>query len=131
MINMYCKNMSKCLNKKFKCKIRKAYIDYRIDCKNCSDFILVKNKGINKVSKKHEIVKSNIYNQVFARDKGKCRLCGSRINLHLHHIDGRSKNLTNNINNCIMLCDNCHLNKVHANQKKYRPILKELIQNGL
>ena len=76
------------------------------------------------------IVRNCIYDEVCKRDNGRCRLCGSKIRLQLHHIDGRGKELTNNIDNCIMLCMNCHLNIVHKNQKKYRPILKELIKNG-
>lgn len=79
---------------------------------------------------KTETVKDSVYNEVFERDKGKCQLCGTTQNLHLHHIEGRGKNLTNNVKNCIMLCENCHLNKVHKNQKKYRKILKEKIQRG-
>jgi len=27
-----------------------------------------------------------------------------------------------------MLCENCHLNVVHKNQKKYRSILKKIIE---
>ena len=45
-------------------------------------------------------------------------------------LNGRGKNKTNNVDNCIMLCDNCHDNVVHKNQKKYRPILNEMIRNG-
>ena len=125
---MSCKYLSKALNGKIKCKYYKSYIDYRIDCKNCSNRNLVANKPIRKVSKNRIIVKKEIYQQVYERDKGKCRLCGTSLNLHLHHIDGRGKDLTNDINNCIILCRHCHLEVVHKNQKKYRSILKELIK---
>ena len=101
---MYCKYLSKTLQNGFKCKKHKRHIIYPLECKNCSDFILVKNKGINKVGKKRIFVKSEIYEQVYERDKGKCRLCGTSLNLHLHHINGRGKGLTNDVNNCIMLC---------------------------
>ena len=125
---MKCKNLSKCLNGKIKCKIKKAYIDYKVDCKNCSDFILVKNNSINKVSKKRIFVKKEIYDEVFKRDKGKCRLCGN-TNIQLHHIIYRSenKNLINEPNNCIMLCVSCH-EKVHKNKHYWQPILKEKIK---
>ena len=125
---MYCKNMTRALNGKIKCKITKGYIDYALSCKNCLNRNLVANKSINKVSKNRVFVKKEIYEQVYERDKGKCRLCGINKDLHLHHINGRGKDLTNNINNCIMLCRHCHLEVVHKNQKKYRPILKEMIK---
>lgn len=87
-------------------------------------------KPIKKVSKKRLYVSSKTYNEVFVRDKGRCRLCGSTTNLHLHHILGRGKDKTDNPKKCIMLCQNCHLNIVHANNKKYRPILLEMINNA-
>ena len=128
---MSCKYLSKALNGKIKCKYYKRYIDYNVDCKNCSNRNLVANKPIRKVSKNRIIVKKEIYQQVYERDKGKCRLCGTSLNLHLHHIDGRGKDLTNDINNCIMLCRHCHLEVVHKNQKKYRPLLKKIIIKSL
>ena len=84
-------------------------------------------KRINKKSKHKEEVSKETYNKVFLRDKGKCRLCGTNKELHLHHILGRGKGKTDNPDNCIMLCNNCHLNIVHKNNKKYRPILWEMI----
>lgn len=77
--------------------------------------------------KRRETVKHSVYDEVYERDKGKCRLCGSTCDLQLHHINGRGKDLTNNPRNCIMLCRKCHLEVVHKNQKKYRPILNEKI----
>lgn len=87
-------------------------------------------KPIKKASKKRLYVSNETYNEVFVRDKGRCRLCGSTTILHLHHILGRGKDKTDNPKNCIMLCQNCHLNIVHANNKKYRTILLEMINNG-
>lgn len=80
-------------------------------------------------TKKHrkETVTRDTYNTVYRRDKGRCRLCGISGQLELHHINGRGKNLTNNIDNCVMLCYNCHHNVVHQNNKKYRKILNEII----
>lgn len=128
---MYCKNLLKRQRQKkivFYCKKNKRYIDIFFHCQNCSDFNFVRNKPIKKASKKRIFVKKEIYDKVFKRDKGKCRLCGTSLNLHLHHINGRGKDLTNDINNCIILCQHCHLEIVHRNQKKYRPILLELIE---
>ena len=75
--------------------------------------------------KKDTYVKPEVYYTVFNECKGTCQLCGIQRELQLHHINGRGKNLTNNIMNCIMLCDSCH-RLVHTNKKKYRPILMEI-----
>lgn len=124
---MYCKYLSKKVNGGFKCKKYKQGIISLDECKNCLEFNLKRNKPIKKISKKRITVSKETYNKVLKRDKEKCRLCGTSLNLHLHHINGRGKDLTNNINNCIMLCQHCHLEVVHKNQKKYRPILLQII----
>ena len=127
---MYCKDLLKRQRQTkivLYCRKHKRYITCLSFCKTCSDFEIKRNKPIKKVSNKRITVTEETYNKVMQRDKYKCRLCGTSLNLHLHHIDGRGKDLTNNVDNCIMLCENCHLNVVHKNQKKYRPILKEMI----
>ena len=40
-----------------------------------------------------------------------CSICGSVVNLHVHHIDGNHSN--NNINNLIWVCCKCHNTVVH------------------
>lgn len=112
----------------FYCRLNKIAVNYSIDCKKCLKIEPRANKSINKVSKKRVTVAKETYDKVIKRDNYKCRLCGATKNLQLHHINGRGKELTNDINNCIMLCENCHLNVVHNNLKKYRPILKEIIE---
>lgn len=127
--------MSKCLYLRFRTKkgIRYPYCKKcacRVnleDCKGCSDKEFKKSKPINKVSKNKERVSKETYNKVFTRDKGKCAICESQIALQLHHINGRGVGKTDNPNNCIMLCANCHLEVVHKNMKKWRPILNEKI----
>lgn len=109
------------------CILNKKTINYTLECSKCLKKEPRKNKGINKVSKKKITVTQDTYNKVMKRDNYKCRLCGTSLNLHLHHIDGRGKDLTNDINNCIILCRHCHLEVVHKNQKKYRPLLKKLL----
>jgi hypothetical protein len=101
---MHCKYLSKTLQNRFKCKLYKKQVSIFLDCKNCLETKYEANKGIKKVSKKKITVKKEIYDKVYERDKGCCRLCGTSKNLHLHHINGRGKDLTNNIDNCIMLC---------------------------
>lgn len=78
--------------------------------------------------RKMETVSKDTYQKVFETCKGKCVLCGTTRNLELHHINGRGKNLTDNPDNCVMLCLNCHHNVVHANQRKYRPILQKIVR---
>ena len=113
--------------KYFYCRLSKKIINYTTECIKCVKNEPRKNKGINKVSKKKITVTQDTYNKVMQRDNYRCRLCGTSLNLQLHHIDGRGKDLTNDINNCIMLCRHCHLEVVHKNQKKYRPLLKKLL----
>lgn len=129
---MSCKYLSKSLNGKIKCKYYKRYIDYSIDCKNCLERNLVTNKPIKKVSKNRITVKKEIYQQVYERDKGKCRLQDGTCEggLELHHIVYRSedKKLINEPINCIMLC-NAHHRLVHSNKHLWQPILKEMIKN--
>ena len=131
---MYYKNCKNCLvrhrQKKivFYCKKDKMHIDYKVDCKNCLKPNLVRNKPIKKVSKKRIFVEKEIYQQVYERDKGKCRLCGD-TNIQLHHIIYRSenKNLINEPNNCIMLCVKCH-KLVHSNKHYWQEKLQETIK---
>lgn len=118
---------SKNYEKYFYCRLNKKIINYTTECIKCVKNEPRKNKSINKVSKKKITITQDTYNKVMQRDNYKCRLCGTSLNLHLHHIDGRGKDLTNDINNCIMLCRHCHLEVVHKNQKKYRPLLKKLL----
>lgn len=130
---MKCKNLLVRKRQKtpyFFCKLLRYEIILPCD-ENCLKRNLVRNKGIRKVSKKKISVKKEIYDQVIKRDNYRCKLCGTTENLQLHHIDGRGRELTNDINNCVILCMHCHLEVVHKNQKKYRPILKEKIKNDV
>ena len=97
-------------------------------CEGCELFEIKETKPLKKVSNHREFVSKETYNSVFSRDKGKCVLCGSTVGLELHHINGRSKLKTNDINNCVMLCHNCHHNVVHKENAKYRKILNEMIR---
>lgn len=124
---MYCKNLSKSLNGKLRCKLYKRAIILS-ECKKCLKFNPRANKGINKVSKNRIFVKKEVYEIVYSRDKGRCRLCGN-TNIELHHIIYRSenKNLINEPSNCIMLCVNCH-RLVHSNKHYWQDKLKELTE---
>lgn len=127
---MYCKYLSKTMRMGFKCKKYKRNISYPSCTENCPDFILVRNKGIKKVGKKKIVVKKEIYDEVYKRDNGKCRLkdCTCNGGLELHHVRYRSeaKDLINEPTNCIMLCTKHH-KEVHSNKHYWQPILKEMI----
>jgi len=53
---------------------------------------------------------------------GKCAVCGSTENLHIHHIDGNREN--NTAKNLILLCSSCH-RRVH-NGKIKLPVVVNL-----
>ena len=83
-------------------------------------FILIKNK-IDKNNKSYwnyEDRRSNKYknwkNEVLKRDFFTCQMCGSKVDLVVHHIKSFSenKNLRFDINNGVVLCKFCH-KKVH------------------
>ena len=128
---MYCKNLLKRHRQTkivFFCKKNKRYIDYKVACENCLDFILVRNRPIKKKSNKRITVTEETYNKVMQRDKYKCRLCGTPFNLNEHHIVYKSEDrkLINEPTNLIVLCAKCH-STVHSNKHYWQPILKEMI----
>ena len=127
MICKYFRKRSKDLKPYFYCVKKGKQVIW--GCyENCFKWQPRENKGIKKVSKKRVCVSDKTYQEVFKRDNGICQLCASPNNIQLHHIFGRGKDLTNNVDNCILLCANCHLNIVHKNQKKYRPILQKIVE---
>lgn len=115
--------------KYFYCRLNKKTINYTTECIKCVKNEPRKNKGINKVSKNKIAVTQDTYNKVMQRDNYKCRLCGTSLNLQLHHIIYRSedKSKINDINNCIMLCVKHHV-LVHSNKKYWQPKLLELAE---
>ena len=57
------------------------------------------NSSVNK----NRALTQNTYRKV---RKDECELCGSNINLCVHHIDGNRNN--NDINNLLTVCKKCH-----------------------
>lgn len=55
---------------------------------------------------------NNFRQKVLWRDKYTCQKCGSKDNLHAHHIRPKSKGGTDTVNNGISLCKDCH-NALH------------------
>lgn len=136
-----CDYFKKSINK-CKCKLSNSTITLS-DCIKCTKFkqtsissINITNRSksvlkrvkapLNKISKKREFVTKDTYNTTMLKCNNQCVLCGTTQQLQLHHIFGRGKDKTNNIDNCIMLCMNCHLNIVHKNNKYYREYLNNL-----
>jgi predicted restriction endonuclease len=124
---MYCKYLSKCLNGKLRCKIKKTSI-YITECQKCLKKEFQKRQSTKKVSSKRIIVTEETYNKVMQRDNYKCRLCGTPFNLNEHHIVYKSEDrkLINEPTNLIVLCTKCHA-LVHSNKHYWQPILKEMI----
>jgi len=46
--------------------------------------------------------------QVLNRDGYKCRSCRSRNNLHAHHLQFRSQQGADTLDNLVVLCNQCH-----------------------
>ena len=119
-------------NKYYYCILKHSTIDFNscLGCINKKYKKTLKPKQrtpIKKVSNKRITVSKKTYDEVYERCNGLCAICGTNQNLHLHHIDGRVKDKTNDPNNCIMLCCYCHLEVVHKNNKYLRKKLKEMV----
>ena len=111
---MICSNLLKRSRKHevvFYCKIKKEYINYKIDCENCSNFNLKRNKPILKRSKKQNKLERD-------RDKnliksGYCGYCGKYCGkLDPHEIysgSNRKRSIKNGF--VILLCRKCHENE--------------------
>lgn len=59
-----------------------------------------------------------------------CEMCGEKKDLHVHHIDGKSyyNGIPNNkLNNLMVVCRNCHYNKVHKIHGPHKEITKQKI----
>lgn len=146
----YCKLMNKeitfslcreCVNKKYKTKIKENSFYKPIksvktlqnskSSKISENVVLQEKKSLKKIklhrkSKKLTVTKDT-YNYVIERDNYSCKLCARTNFIQLHHILYRSqrKDLINDVDNCIMLCSDCH-RLVHSNKKKWQPILLEM-----
>jgi 5-methylcytosine-specific restriction endonuclease McrA len=62
---------------------------------------------------------------VFERD-GRCRYCGTRNNLHAHHIEYRSQGGSDDLHNLIALCFEHH-DLVHTDKGLWQPLLRAYI----
>ena len=69
--------------------------------------------SINVLEIEHNrLIPTNVKQQVYARDKGRCIKCGSTVNLHYDHIIPFSKGGSSiDANNIQLLCQGCNLMK--------------------
>ena len=108
---MSCKYLSKALNGKIKCKYYKRYIDYNVDCKNCLNRNLVRNKPIKNKTNKQKQLEKNRYS-IFTTNLNKCYYCGKEGKMDLHEVYGgsnRKRSIKNGL--VVPLCRICHSNE--------------------
>ena len=60
--------------------------------------------------------------QIFRRDGGKCQVCGKKLefgdeNTHYHHKVLHSAGGPTSVDNAILVCKNCHYNRLHGKRK--------------
>lgn len=63
---------------------------------------------------------------VIALDGGRCRVCGTKQNLHVHHIHYRSEGGKDDLDNLITLCVDHH-ELIHSNKNLYQPRCLEAV----
>ena len=66
---------------------------------------------------------------ILNRDDETCQICGTRSNLHVHHIVFRSQGGTDDHDNLITLCEKDHRLHAHGIEaKKYQDLFKQIIK---
>jgi 5-methylcytosine-specific restriction endonuclease McrA len=58
-----------------------------------------------------DAIPSAIRREVWRRDEGKCKKCGSRVNLEYDHIIPVSRGGSNTARNIELLCETCNRSK--------------------
>ena len=80
-----------------------------------------------KRKKKSKDIPKAVRDEVFKRFKHKCAYCGrSHGLLAPHHIKYRSEGVDHSLGNLVLLCQEHHA-MVHADKKKWQPILMDYI----
>ena len=69
------------------------------------------------------------------KDNWTCQNCGSKSNIHVHHLDGKStdkvrEDANNKLENLITLCHKCHLTVYHASTTKSKKSLSLIDYHG-
>jgi 5-methylcytosine-specific restriction endonuclease McrA len=67
--------------------------------------------------------------KAFERDGHKCKICGSKKNIEIHHIDGTGYKTVgyygksnNKLNNLLTVCHSCHIGITNKERKSYMKI---------
>ena len=68
----------------------------------------------------------NLVKQVYEREKGHCLVCGKYLDFGYkpHHVKQASSK-TDELNNMVLLCNECHYQVHHGEVKKYRKLIKD------
>ena len=74
-------------------------------------------------------VPMDIRRQVADRDKGRCRFCGTAVNVQAHHIVYRSQGGKDLVDNLISLCLEHHA-LVHSDKRTWMPLLLAALEFG-
>ncbi len=134
----YCKNYFKPsrsqLISRIKSLIGKEGGEHRLYCSDTCKYLcpIFKQKITPKYFKPDtsRLDQPELREMVLERDNNQCQRCGSGDNLHCHHITGVEINPIESadIDNCITLCNNCHLlvhsdNGCHYSDFKRQPCI--------
>jgi 5-methylcytosine-specific restriction endonuclease McrA len=77
----------------------------------------------------HDGVPADTRTTVYARDRQRCRYCGTTADLHLHHVHYRSEGVDHGPANLITLCLDHH-NLVHSDKRYWQPICEEYLRRA-
>ena len=91
---------------------------YRSECQ-CCDGRHIGEEGADEID---ATTPSWLRGQVILRDKGRCRCCGERYTIHVHHIDYRKDGGRTKAWNLITLCVLCRIrHKMHYAESRIMP----------
>lgn len=74
-----------------------------------------------KAKKKKPDIPEGVRQAVLARDKNRCRFCGTQNGLHVHHVYYRSQGGEHVEHNLITVCYRHH-DLIHSDKKRYQPL---------
>jgi hypothetical protein len=66
---------------------------------------------------------------VSQRDLGCCVLCGNRTNAPVHHIEHGTGNRSDELNNKVTECQECHHDYHHGNDEAENNLIKKILKN--
>ena len=84
-----------------------------------------RSESTRKSAKKSAIPKG-LRQEIYRRDRMRCRFCGSPSGGHVHHIAYRSEGGPHENWNLVVLCEEHH-GIVHSNKDRYQPLLRGVV----